>query len=311
MADAATTSTEPESKAAQQARLRKEKREAKIRAGGSARLNKITGLGGGVQRDPPPPPAQHADPEEVDISEHYYEPTRPSQRAKLPSQPDMGDEQLRQMMLGFDPAGAPGGLNPFAGFPGMGGPGMGAGGPPGDDPMMAMLQQIMGGMPGEGKGGMPSFPGMGPMPGMPGQAAAVEANPYAYLWRIVHAIFALGLGLYIAFTTTFIGSKMERERSRLGYHTAGDSLSPGTVQFFYIFATVEVVLQTARFMLEKGKVQPAGWMGTVLGFLPEPYRGYVHLVLRYSRIWTTLSGDAMVCVFVLGVCVWVRGGQVA
>lgn len=37
-------------RAAEQARIRKERREAKIRAGGSARLNKITGLGGGVQR---------------------------------------------------------------------------------------------------------------------------------------------------------------------------------------------------------------------------------------------------------------------
>lgn len=35
---------------AEQARIRKERREAKIKAGGSARLNRITGLGGGVQR---------------------------------------------------------------------------------------------------------------------------------------------------------------------------------------------------------------------------------------------------------------------
>jgi hypothetical protein len=40
----------PTSSVSEQARLRKERREAKIRAGGSARLNKITGLGGGVQR---------------------------------------------------------------------------------------------------------------------------------------------------------------------------------------------------------------------------------------------------------------------
>lgn len=37
-------------RAAEQIRLRKAKREAKIRAGGTARLNKITGLGGGFQR---------------------------------------------------------------------------------------------------------------------------------------------------------------------------------------------------------------------------------------------------------------------
>jgi GET complex subunit GET2 len=37
-------------RAAEQARLRKERREAKIKAGGASRLNKITGLGGGLQR---------------------------------------------------------------------------------------------------------------------------------------------------------------------------------------------------------------------------------------------------------------------
>lgn len=37
-------------RAAEQTRLRKERREAKIKAGGAARLNKITGLGGGIQR---------------------------------------------------------------------------------------------------------------------------------------------------------------------------------------------------------------------------------------------------------------------
>jgi hypothetical protein len=53
MADTPTPSSEPStppSSAAEQARIRKERREAKIRAGGSARLNKITGLGGGAQR---------------------------------------------------------------------------------------------------------------------------------------------------------------------------------------------------------------------------------------------------------------------
>lgn len=41
-------------RAAEQARIRKERREAKIKAGGNARLNKITGLGGGIQRGKEP-----------------------------------------------------------------------------------------------------------------------------------------------------------------------------------------------------------------------------------------------------------------
>ena len=179
----------------------------------------------------------------------------------------------------------------------------GMGGPPGaDDPMMKMLQQMMGGMPGEGAGGMPAFPGM---PGQPLPTSAMDK--YAYLWKVIHAVFALGLGLYIAFTTTFTGTRIERERSGLTM-TAEDNeaLSPASVHFFWIFATAEVLLQTTRFVSEKGRTQPAGVMGMVMGFLPEPYKGYLAWFSRYSRIWTTVSGDAMVCIFVLGVCAWLR-----
>lgn len=49
-----------EARALEQARIRKERREAKIRANAGNRLNRITGLGGGVERgvclDPSPRP---------------------------------------------------------------------------------------------------------------------------------------------------------------------------------------------------------------------------------------------------------------
>lgn len=180
-------------------------------------------------------------------------------------------------------------------------PGM-EGMPDSEDPMMKMLQQMMGGM-GEGPGGAPTFPGM---PNMPGQAAPATSET-AYLWRIVHAMFAIGLGLWIAFTTTFTGTKFERESSSLGFTSEEDGVSAASVRFFWIFATVEVVLQSSRFFSEKGGVQQGGMMGMAMGFLPQPYKGYLAMASRYARIWTTVSADAMACVFVLGVCVWLRG----
>ena len=51
MTEAVSTSNDADGaaeRAAEQARLRKERREAKIKAGGSARLNKITGIDGRV-----------------------------------------------------------------------------------------------------------------------------------------------------------------------------------------------------------------------------------------------------------------------
>lgn len=50
MTETADDAAAASARAAEQARLRKERREAKIKAGGASRLNKITGLGGGVQR---------------------------------------------------------------------------------------------------------------------------------------------------------------------------------------------------------------------------------------------------------------------
>lgn len=180
----------------------------------------------------------------------------------------------------------------------------GMGGPPGaDDPIMKMMQQMMGGAPGEGANGFPAFPGM-PNLGMPGEGNAVVTEPYAYLWRIVHALFALSLGIYVAFTTTFSGTKLDRDLSALSSGLGG---STSNFRFFWIFATVEVVLQSSRFFLEQGKAPPQGMLGMVMGFLPEPYKGMLAGVLKYGRIWTTVSADAMTCLFVLGITCWFRG----
>ncbi|KXH48186.1 hypothetical protein CSIM01_08738 [Colletotrichum simmondsii] len=337
-------------RAAEQIRLRKAKREAKIRAGGTARLNKITGLGGGFQRDEPvstPPSASsspapatsglpkpsvsadHADPEEIDISQHYYEPAstpRPA-AAGPPFDPNsMNEDQLRQMMLGFEGPGAGGApQNPFAG------PGMGGGMPGGeDDPLMKMLSQMMagggapGGMPGfpgagGAQGGFPAgFPGMTGMPGMPGMQTPEQAKAAssAYIWRIVHAVFAISLGLYIALTTTFSGSKLERERTALSYNyptgsdeavTDVNSMEKGREIFFWIFATTEAVLLTTRFFIERGRAPPPGMLWTVVGFLPGSIKTYAETALRYGQIFLTVRSDILVCVFVLGLASLIRG----
>lgn len=226
-------------------------------------------------------------------------------------------------MLGFSnpPAASPNAAqNPFADFAGMGGfpapgaAGTGLDGAPPNDPMMAMLQQMMSGA--GGAGGMPdfssAFSGSGAFPGFGGGGAA--ADPYAYVWRIVHAVFALGLGIYIAMTTSFTGTRLAREKSALAYSTSsalGESEAyRNMMHIFYIFATAEVILQTTRFYLDKARGTAAaqgGILGMVGGFLPEPYAGYVRLFGRYAKIWGTVSGDAVVAVFVLGLVAWWKG----
>ncbi|MCJ1303233.1 hypothetical protein MMC08_006041 [Hypocenomyce scalaris] len=320
-----------ESSAPQQARLRRERREAKLKAGGSARLEKITQLSGRPAEPMPPltaglpsPPTSNTspaggnlhldDPEEVDISRHPYTSSRsPRPGARFDDNATTAAE-MRQMLVGGGGAQPHMQDNPFA-VPGMGVfPGqtqasspMGPGGSGEDDPMMRMLQQMMGGgMPpggAAGEGGLP--PGLAAMlgggpGGGAGMAAPLTEAPGAHWWKIAHAVFALMLGVYMTSMTTFSGSRLSR---------AGFAEGDLGVRFFWVFATAELVLQSSRFFMERGRLaSQGGVLGMIGGVLPEPYKGYVALIRRYSGIYTTVVEDAMVVVFVLGLKAWWKGG---
>ncbi|KAM3565476.1 hypothetical protein MY1884_000181 [Beauveria asiatica] len=318
-------------RAAEQARLRKERREAKIKAGGSSRLDKITGIGGRVvgDNDQVAPeaankttavmskPTAAGDPDEVDISEHFYTPgaarLEQQQRraaaataAAAMTSPAAGDDgafspsdmteeqraQLRQMMLGGG-GGAPG--TPGAGE---------------EDPLMKMMAQLMGGAGGGG-------PNASPFAGMMGaqqqqQRPSSGPDMYGTVWRVVHALLALGLGLYVVLRTPFDGTRVQRELDFKLADADADGGSPVGLDeakrnFFWAFATAEAVLLTTKFALDKGRPPPPGMLWSVANQLPTPWRGYVVGVMRYGQIFTTVRTDVLLCAFVLGVCAWWKG----
>lgn len=262
---------------------------------------------------PPPPPLVNDDPEEVDISQHFYTPERRRPEAAGAGAGGMGaggmggggmggmgldEAQLRSLMLGQP---TPGG-NPFAPGPGanpFGAPGGAAGAD--EDPMMRMMSQMLGA---GGPGGGSPFPGF--PPGFPGQlTTAALPNKSTSIWRLLHTTLALGLGLYIALWTTFRGTKGERT---LGLVEEGEETA--RKRFFYAFATAEAVLLTTRYFVDGGVSGggAGGMLGMVVGFLPPgPVKGWVEMGMRYARVLGTVRGDVLVCVFVLGVCSWVRG----
>ncbi|KAI4282862.1 MAG: hypothetical protein L6R38_002622 [Xanthoria sp. 2 TBL-2021] len=290
-----------ESPAQKQARLRRERREAKIKAGGSSRLDKITQLSGRSAEEatlPRPPTVQDssaADPDEADISNHAY-PTQPTSRSQAPTEAD-----IRQLLRSAPPQQD---VQPGPGQQQAGGQ---------DDRMVRMLQQMMGGMPGadgDDQNGLP--PGLAALLGggmsapEPGAAAQGQhgkgESVDGYLWKIIHAAFALVLGIYITAVTTFNGASYSATKT-----------IPGNIdeetghRLFWIFATAEVVLQSSRYFLEKGKISQSGWIGMVTQMLPEPWKTYAGLLTRYSGIWTTIVQDAMIVVFVLGSVAWWKG----
>lgn len=188
--------------------------------------------------------------------------------------------------------------NPFM-IPGQQGQGSSGGN---EDPMMRMLQQMMGGMSGgEGGAGGRGLPpelaamfGGGDVGGQPQQP-----DKYGYLWRIIHGLFALSLGFYTLGSYQFNGSRI----SRLPL----DSSQSSQAGIFWIFTTVELILQSSRFFLEKGKVGQSGMLAMVANFLPMPWKGYVALISRYGSIYTRVVEDAMVIVFILGMMAWWQG----
>jgi len=189
---------------------------------------------------------------------------------------------------------------------------MGGGGPQGgqdaqggeagaanEDPIMQMLQQLMGGGGGGGGeggmgGGLP--PGLASMFG--GQQQPEPDTTANNIWRIVHAAFSLFLGLYAVSTFTFTGSKAGRN-----VYTG----ETGAPRLFWIFATVELLLQSSRYFVDGGRLPVSGIIGGLGQMLPEPYAGYVRIFSRYSVIYTTVVSDAMVVLFVLGCVAWWKG----
>ena len=212
------------------------------------------------------------------------------------------------------------------------------------DPLMAMLSQMMGmgmpppGGPGHevnpatvGMGGMPP-PGMEALMGRLGgiggaqtqaRSARGRSNQGVWIWKVVHVISALLLGIYLTLHTAF-ASPLERtaatppssSSSSRQFQTANliqheHEQQQQQQNIFWIFATAELLLQGTRYFLEQGKDDASGgWLRMAGGLLPEPYRGWIRLMGRYSGIWATVVEDGMVVVWVLGVGRWWMGGEI-
>lgn len=173
---------------------------------------------------------------------------------------------------------------PFADMPGMnatGAEGMA------QDPMLEMMQKLMGGA----NGGIPGL-GMG---APPGQAVIPKSAGWDLMWKLLHLAAMVILTLYVAGGSKWTGTK--EERLKTGEKQHGQDL-------FYYFAGTELALQSGRFLLEKGRLQGGGWMAFLASNLPQPWGGYLETAARYSEIWTTTVRDGLIVVFTLGIVSW-------
>ncbi|KKZ68014.1 hypothetical protein EMCG_06356 [[Emmonsia] crescens] len=274
-----------ESAAQQAARLRRERREAKIRAGGSARLDKITSLSGRaptstLREDSPPSlsdstptPEHHPQPPPISLSPLPPSPNVEDQtpenlkaqeeylRALLRSQQPLDQqtpEQNPAALLGSILAGGPGGNDTFPGG--------------GDSPAFN-LADIASGF------GVPPFLANFFLGGNSQPASAAEQR-MAWIWKLVHVVFSLAMGIYL----------LSLFRSSVSTYGPNPP-PPATAQNpFMLFLTGEVVLSGTRVLTRARDGQ-----------------------LKNARAWIQLLGelvrDGRIAVFVLGAGMWLLGEE--
>jgi len=303
----------------EQARIRRERRQAKVREGGNTRLSRITATQGSDFRkeelaaesskpaarslSSSPLPSDHLpatpDPPEIDISQQST-PARTHAAAHF-SPTVSGEEELRQALM-MDQVYRAQGADKTPGMDDR------------VDPFMQLFQQMAGGpfQGMENMGGLDMPPRMDIPPGMEsmlsgmmdaqrGQETATESktNGWAIWWTLLHAVVAMvvAVGALTSGATPFDGSEKQRIQSA----NVPASAKP---QLFWYFGTMELVLQSTRFLMEKGRPPQGSMLTTVAGFLPPPFNTYLSTLARYSVFLWAILADAGVIIFALGVASW-------
>ncbi|KAL9548948.1 hypothetical protein MBANPS3_005440 [Mucor bainieri] len=118
-------------------------------------------------------------------------------------------------------------------------------------------------------------------------------------WNLLHFILMVLLGFYAVYTEwTRAGS--ERFASLLSSNASVASYPAVHVPLFWYFITIELGLQSARMFYQQGTMPPTSTIATLATQLPHPFGSIITIFLRYRLIWTCLSQDICILVFIIG-----------
>ncbi|BCS24548.1 uncharacterized protein APUU_40992S [Aspergillus puulaauensis] len=287
-------SSTDESPAQRAARLRRERREAKIKEGGASRLDKITNLSGRTpskDRDdaspspsPQPPaaaPSPSPEPRPTPQQAQQTSSQAPPQPSVVDATPDAFREQqeaLRALLRQPDPSQQEGGEE--------------------EDPTLKLLNSLMGGMPGAAQGANPGGDAGGDAPGgiPPGLASSLGLPPWmadvlgsatqppseeqkkaTLTWKVLHILFSVVLGVYIVFLASSSVATYGKQPP-----------PPATARNpFLFFTTGELVLSGARIIMKNGGP-------------PGPFL-YIQLLRDFIR-------DGSIVLFLFGMGSWWNQG---
>ncbi|OGM42705.1 hypothetical protein ABOM_008963 [Aspergillus bombycis] len=283
-------SSAEESPAQRAARLRRERREAKIKEGGAARLDKITSLSGRTpasmreEASPSPSPSPPSPAQILSTPETEKPQPQPAPApASVPVQPTSNPEPQSPENLQAQ-------QELFRALLRQGGPSSSEQGPQEEDPTMQMLNTLMAGMNGQdqaagGAAGGPSPAELVSALGLPPFVADLlgaathkptdEEKKEVRTWKVLHVLFAVAVGIYLLM---LIGTSVSTYGSQ--------PPPPATAQNpFLYFTTGEVVLTGARLM-SKGRT------GRAAG------------IMLWLQLFQDIVRDGSLVVFLLGMGAW-------
>ncbi|KAK9471057.1 uncharacterized protein V1510DRAFT_421146 [Dipodascopsis tothii] len=261
---------------AEKARLRRERREAKILAGGSARLDKITQTAHG----------------ENSIAYKKHNVSRPS----IPdfSDPDVSDLASLGPLSSNVSTKSPDALSSdelFSKSPTDLLQDLTNGSTPTDGDMFELLLKQL------GEGAQQKDPQTAALiQDMYTSAAGTKNNlpdavkNYNATWKSMHSFLIVLLAAWTIYSTGLEGSKLTRTDESKN-------------MIFWYFSTIELGLQSSRFILEKGRLPP-GSEFRLSKYLPDPYSTYLNLLARYSFMISHVITDFCLLIFLLGINAW-------
>ncbi|CEP07366.1 hypothetical protein [Parasitella parasitica] len=118
-------------------------------------------------------------------------------------------------------------------------------------------------------------------------------------WNLLHFVMMVFLGCYAVYIEwTRAGS--ERFASLLSSIEGVASYPAIHVPLFWYFVTIELGLQSARLFYQQGTMPPTSTIASLATQLPHPFGTIITVFLRYRLIWTCLSQDICILVFIIG-----------
>lgn len=257
------------------AQTRRERRQAKIKAGGTDRLSKITKTTNPEAEDYKEPiekkPVEPAGEQQVFNNENQDDDDPPD---VTPEQSSFGQSTPQNYMQDVTPN-PQDSQNPQNSQE--------------QDPLMAMLQQLQqqaGG--GNGSDDMPQMPN-DPLAD-PIQAfnsifsqgsqqqelqEPKEINSNELFWKLAHVLSVMLVTLH---------SMLFNEQSLI-----------------YRFCILELILHSARFLLERGSPPADSTLVTIAQYVPEKFKGYIIFAARYMRFASLGIQDVSLCLFFVGI----------